>query len=61
MLDCGVEGTDGKYPHRRAHIGITLNVMTYEQFSSGMTRLANGLLLVVFVLLQRILSRARRS
>ena len=38
-------------------IGIILNVMTYEDFSAGLTKVAIGLLLLVFVVLQRLLTR----
>ncbi len=38
-------------------IGIILNVMTYQAFSSGMTKLAIGGLLLAFVVLQRVLTR----
>jgi simple sugar transport system permease protein len=38
-------------------IGIILNVMTYEEFSAGLTKVAIGGLLLVFVLIQRLLTR----
>lgn len=38
-------------------IGIILNVMTYQAFSSGLTKLAIGSLLLAFVVLQRVLTR----
>ncbi len=38
-------------------IGIILNAMTYQDFSAGLTKVAIGLLLLVFVVLQRLLTR----
>ncbi len=38
-------------------IGLILSAMTYEAFSSGLTKVAIGTLLFAFVLLQRLLTR----
>jgi len=42
-------------------IGIILNVITYEAMSSGWTKVAIGGLLLLFVLLQRVLTRVARA